>query len=101
MEKRRGNQKTDPPNNPKSEPTHLEAAWASWGKPQEVQDAAGHIFWTDFDGDGLVQDVKLGGQAGTNVVTYNYGLANDTITNGQVTDVTDNLSGVTDHLAGG
>ncbi len=69
--------------------TTTNLGYTSWGKPNVVQDGAGHIFTTLYDPDGKVQNVTLNGSP---VVTYTYGSLPGS--NGQPTKVVDNLSGV-------
>ena len=73
-------------------------AYTSWGKASDVIDAAGHEFVTSFDPDGLVQSVtRTDGGLNQTLVSYGYGSSG--VANGQPTQVTDGLSGVTQTIS--
>ncbi len=71
--------------------------YTSDGKADEVQDAAGHIFQTNYDADGKILSViRIDSGLSENLVNYTYGGAG--ITNGQPISITDGLSGITETL---
>ena len=63
--------------------------YTSWGKPNVVEDGAGHTFTTNYDPDGRVLSIS---ENGNPIVTYTYGSSLGS--NGQPVGVVDNLSGV-------
>lgn len=75
--------------------------YTSWGKADQVQDAAGHLFQTTYDLDGVVMGVSLNGNP---ITTYQYDEVPPVagavkVTYGQPFSVTDNLSGVTESIS--
>ncbi|MFI5385907.1 MAG: RHS repeat-associated core domain-containing protein [Fimbriimonadales bacterium] len=66
--------------------------YTSWGTANDVTDAAGHEFVTDYDADGKVNSVTRTDGTSQTIVSYSYGSSG--VTNGQPTQVTDGLSGV-------
>jgi RHS repeat-associated protein len=74
--------------------TTLNNGYTAWGKADDVTDGAGHRFVTSYDNDEKVKSVTEVG-AGT-IASYTYGASG--VSNGQVTGVTDGLSGVTEQI---
>lgn len=68
--------------------------YTDWGQADKVEDAAGHVFQTYYEPDGRIDRVTqwISGTE-SNVVEYTYGSSSG-VTNGQVTNVVDDLSGV-------
>lgn len=63
------------------------------GRVIKVENAAGNIFHTSYDDDGLIQSIEqIIAGVSTPIATYTYGASG--LTNGQILSITDNLSGV-------
>ncbi len=68
-------------------------AYDSYGRAIQVKDASNKEFHTYYDKDGVISSIKrVDGSHNDDIVTYVYGSSG--VSNGQVTSVTDNLSGV-------
>lgn len=71
-------------------------AYDSIGRATQVQDAAGHQFETTYDLDGKIESIdRIDVTPNVNMVSYTYGSTANNIINGQVTQIVDGLSGVT------
>jgi len=71
--------------------------YTSWGKPCDVIDGAGHEFFTSFDADGNELSItKTAPGTSQTLVSYTYGTSG--VSNGMPTDISDGITGVTDHI---
>jgi RHS repeat-associated protein len=80
--------------------TTTNKGYTPWGTANDVINAAGHEFLTNYDKDGNVLSI-VQVDTGQTVISYSYGTTNGAVENGQITSVTDGLSDVSQNISYG